>query len=120
MNKRQKKLLGFTAGLTGMLLVYLVAWQASDQLGSWKYALYAAAVLLLVGITVLGEWSGRRGEGNKDPAGQIEAALQQRDESLQQLARQLDRREQSLANKLVTFHEWMEFPEPVDLNELPG
>ena len=120
MNKRQKKFLGFTAGITGMLLVYLVAWQASDQLGSWKYALYAAAVLLLLGITVLGERAGRRGEGSEDMSGQLEAALQQRDESLQQLARQLDRREQSLANKLVTFHEWMEFPEPVDLNELPG
>ncbi len=122
MKKRQKKLLGLAAGITGMLLVYLVAWQASDQLGSWKYVLYGAAVLLLAGITMLRERAGRRGEGEgaEDPTEQLEVALQQRDESLQQLARQLDRREQSLANKLVTFHEWMEFPEPVDLNELPG
>ena len=122
MKRRHKKLLGLAAGFTGMLLVYLAAWQGGDPLGNWRYVLYGAGVLLLAGITMLGELIGRRGETEvgEDPAGQLEAALQERKESLQELARQLDRREQSLANKLVTFHEWMEFPEPVDLNEPAG
>src|SRR5262245_3821773 len=34
---------------------------------------------------------------------------------MEQQASRLDKREQNLADRLVTYHEWMEFPQPVDL-----
>ena len=120
MGRRQKRLLGLTAGVSGMLLVYFVAWQSGEQLGNWRYALYGASVLVLAGLSMLGELtsgSGSSGEP-RNPAEQLEEELQEREQGLRELAKQLNRREQSLANKLVTFHEWMEFPEPVDLNQV--
>src|SRR5688500_13143667 len=35
---------------------------------------------------------------------------------LAQEGRRLDRREQALTDRLVTYHEWMEFPQPVELS----
>ena len=34
---------------------------------------------------------------------------------MEQQARRLDKREQALTDRLVTYHEWMEFPQPVEL-----
>ncbi|WP_425618427.1 hypothetical protein NA78x_002132 [Anatilimnocola sp. NA78] len=39
---------------------------------------------------------------------------------LEQQAKQLDTREQALARRLLTFHEWMEFPEPLNLAAGPA
>jgi len=36
---------------------------------------------------------------------------------IETLASSLEKREQAFANQLVTYHEWMEFPKPLDLNE---
>jgi hypothetical protein len=36
-------------------------------------------------------------------------------EELTQEAGRLNKREQALADRLVTYHEWMEFPQPIDL-----
>src|SRR5688500_5334522 len=35
---------------------------------------------------------------------------------LAQEGRRLDRRDQALTDRLVTYHEWMEFPQPVELS----
>ena len=36
---------------------------------------------------------------------------------LAQEGRRLDKREQALTDRLVTYHEWMEFPQPIELSE---
>jgi hypothetical protein len=40
-------------------------------------------------------------------------------EEVTQEALRLDKREQALANRLITFHEWMEFPQPIDISHPP-
>jgi hypothetical protein len=40
-------------------------------------------------------------------------------EELKQEAGRLGKREQALADRLVTYHEWMEFPQPLDLGHTP-
>src|SRR5262245_1659164 len=40
-------------------------------------------------------------------------------EDLMQEAGRLDKREQALADRFVTYHEWMEFPQPIDLRQPP-
>jgi hypothetical protein len=38
---------------------------------------------------------------------------------LAQQAHRIDKREQALADRLVTYHEWMEFPQPIELTQHP-
>jgi hypothetical protein len=38
-------------------------------------------------------------------------------EEMSQQAGRLDKREQALADRLVTYREWMEFPQPIDLSQ---
>src|SRR5262245_20850554 len=45
---------------------------------------------------------------------ELRVAMQQ---EMTQQATRLDRREQALADRLVTYHEWMEFPQPIDLSK---
>ena len=116
MKNGQIRTLQLLAAGLATLLVYLVAWQAYDQLGAWQYALYAGGVLLAWTCWSLSQPVARRTPGLSAEGEQIEEALEQQQESLEHLAQQLNRREQLLANKLVTFREWMEFPEPLDLN----
>jgi hypothetical protein len=40
-------------------------------------------------------------------------------EELKQEAGRLGKREQALADRLVTYHEWMEFPQPLELGHTP-
>jgi hypothetical protein len=40
-------------------------------------------------------------------------------QELEQAAGRIDKREQALADRLVTYHEWMEFPRPMDLGHTP-
>ena len=47
---------------------------------------------------------------------QLRLAIQQ---EMTQAADRLNRREQALSNRLVTYHEWMEFPQPQDLGHTP-
>lgn len=39
---------------------------------------------------------------------------------LSQEARRLEKRQQALTHRLVTYHEWMEFPQPLELSEEPS
>src|SRR5262249_21287158 len=50
---------------------------------------------------------------------QFEELRQAMQEELTRDASRLDKREQDLADRLVTYHEWMEFPQPVDLSQQP-
>jgi hypothetical protein len=45
---------------------------------------------------------------------ELRLAMQQ---ELSQQAGRLEKREQALADRLITYHEWMEFPQPVDLRQ---
>src|SRR5439155_11813647 len=50
---------------------------------------------------------------------QFEELRQAMQEEITQEAVRLDKLEQALADRLVTYHEWMEFPQPVDLSHPP-
>ena len=102
--------------VVGVCLLGLVAFFNQQQLGSWQYLLYLAAALIWYGaLSGMQGWS----TGNTQDSNEIdpEAMLAQKEEALHELAQQLDRREQTLASQLVTYHEWMEFPQPIDLAE---
>jgi hypothetical protein len=45
---------------------------------------------------------------------ELRMALQQ---ELGQQSQRLDKREQAFADRLVTYHEWMEFPQPIELSQ---
>src|SRR5688500_7753661 len=49
---------------------------------------------------------------------QVEELRRAVEQELAQQASRIDRREQALADKLVAYREWMEFPQPVNLS--PG
>lgn len=51
--------------------------------------------------------------GERSQFEELRLAMQ---EELKQQAGRLDKREQALTDRLVTYHEWMEFPQPVDLS----
>lgn len=48
---------------------------------------------------------------------ELRLALQ---EELKQEALRIGKREQALADRLVTYHEWMEFPQPLNLGQAPA
>ena len=101
----------YVAVVVGVLLLGLVAWSTHEQLGAWQYLLYLAAALIWYGtLRGMDRWSGDH-DASQDPL-EIVAA---KETALQELATQLDRREQALASQMVTYHEWMEFPRPTDL-----
>ena len=50
---------------------------------------------------------------------QVEELRRDVEQELQSQAAKIERREQALANRLVAYHEWMEFPQPVELHSSP-
>jgi hypothetical protein len=110
-------------------LIALAALPNARVLGWWQLPLYvacglaaSAAVLfrrkLAAGEIEL-EQTGRRLAGDGDrlasERSQFEELRLTMQAELGQEASRLDKREQALANRLVTYHEWMEFPQPLDL-----
>ena len=116
--------------LSGVAAVWLVAILFRQALGWWQLALYLSTALVLAAA-----WWFRR---QLSPA---EAELEQRRrqaaderrqladdrqqftmlqtevrEQFEQQGRQLSKREEALANRLLAFHEWMEYAQPVDLS----
>jgi hypothetical protein len=114
----------------GVAAAWLMGILFRQALGWWQLALYLAGALVL-----LASWWFRRQlspaeaelEGQRR---QIEDERQRLADERQQFAllqtevreqfdqqgRQLSKREEALANRLLAFHEWMEFPQPVDLS----
>ncbi|MEO2020210.1 MAG: hypothetical protein ABGX05_00175, partial [Pirellulaceae bacterium] len=110
---RTRLSVAYSAVVLGVLLLGLVAWLTHDKLGYWQYLLYLAAALIWYGtLRGMDQWSGDE-QSPTDPL-EIVAA---KETALQELAGQLDRREQALASQMVTYHEWMEFPRPTDLSD---
>jgi hypothetical protein len=113
----QRKLsVAYATIVVGVCLLVLVTFFNQPQLGNWQYLLYLAAALIWYGaLNGMQGWSA----GSSPDASEAdpEELLAQKEAALNELAQQLDRREQTLASQIVTYHEWMEFPQPVDLAE---
>jgi hypothetical protein len=114
---------------TGVVAVMVAAIVARNVLGWWQLLVYAG--LALIGVSA---WWFRRQltaeeleiENLRQRVAEEEARiLRQKAEfdeqqkmvqrQFEQQAMQLDAREEALARRLLTFHEWMEFPEPLTL-----
>ena len=98
-----------------------------DRLGAWQFVFYAAGLLALAGVYCLRRVHpsvrSRHDGGAVSGQGQSEELL----EIQQQLASQLDdrhrrleQREQQLTDRLTAYQQWLEFPAPVDLLEIPA
>lgn len=117
----------------GVLSVAASAIAMRESLGWWQAGIYAGCLLALGGLW----WFRRRISDSERALRRIEQRIAEREDTLAQqrhalnAAREsaaaqidaqssrLDGREEELARKLVAYHEWMEFPEPVDLSRAP-
>ena len=118
---------------TGVIAVVVGAVVNSPRLGWWQALIYAgciaaaAAALLFrrkLNATEMELEALRRrlSEEESRLAGersQFEELRMAMQEELTQEAGRLDKREQTLANRLVTYHEWMEFPQPLNMAQAP-
>jgi hypothetical protein len=118
---------------TGILAVVIGAAANAQVLGWWQFLIYggciaaAASVLAFrrkLSATEIELESLRRrlaGEETRlaSERSQFEELRLAMQEELTQEAGRLNKREQALADRLVTYHEWMEFPQPVDLAGAP-
>lgn len=86
----------------------------------------AATMTAAIICIALTPWLARRAM-NSDTAGRFRSAslqdasdadLEQVRSEIEEATSQLHRRERALAERLATFHEWMEFPEPIQLGQL--
>jgi len=118
---------------SGAVAIVAAAVAARQVLGWWQLAIY----LGVAAVVVSAAWFRRQLtaeeleiERLRQNVAEEEARIEKlkTDFAEQQLqlkklfesqARQLDAREEALAKRLLTFHEWMEFPEPLSLNAGP-
>ncbi|HIN95979.1 MAG TPA: hypothetical protein EYN03_10080, partial [Planctomycetes bacterium] len=123
MPQQTRLLVAYFAVVVGVILLGLVAMFTHRQLGNWQYLLYLAAALIWYGsVSRMERWPGKRlrfwsraASRDSATAGESAEILAQKEAALEELAQQLDRREQALASQIVTYREWTEFPQPVDL-----
>jgi hypothetical protein len=114
----------------GTALVVATTLARASVLGWWQVPIYVGCLLAASAILLL-----RRERDEAEQAldelrrklHEQESAVARRQEELAEIraamekelleeAARLDRREQALQSRLVTYHEWMEFPRPVDLS----
>lgn len=114
---------------SGAIAVVVAAIVARNELGWWQALVYAG-----IAAIVASAWWFRRQltaeeleieklrqqvaeEEARIAKQKLDFAEQQKllQQQFEQQATQLDAREQALARRLLTFHEWMEFPEPLSL-----
>ena len=115
----------------GLSTAFVSAILASSELGWWSIGVFAGLVIAAccaVGLRRRLTADELAIEEQKEAAKKQEASLLEQQEQLletrksveqelQVMAERVQRREQSLANRLTTYHEWMEFPKPIDLVE---
>lgn len=113
------------------LAVWTVAVIERTALGWWQVPLYLAGAVALAALfwfrrqltATEVELDGVRKRLADDEfrlaneRAQVEELRRAVEQELQQQAARLDRREQSLADRLVAYREWMEFPQPVNLSQ---
>ncbi len=107
-----QRLLHIVPATVLICLTIVVSLVFLSTLNVWSYVLlaasFAAAITLAASLIRT---------ANSEP--QETLVEQVREEFLEQRA-MLDQREQQLANRLAVYHEWMEFPQPVDLASAPS
>lgn len=115
----------------GLALVFICAVMAVGELGWWSVGVFGGLMIALCSMFGL-----RRRlspdelaiASQKDEARKLQEELAEKQQSListrkkmegelQEMVDRVQRREQNLANRLTTYHEWMEFPQPIDLVE---
>jgi len=126
--KRQWTSMALVGG--GIVLCCLAALVNAGTLGWWQLMIYAGAALAAGGLywfrrkltieeTEI-ELRRRAAEAEHGRIADEEQRLEETRRAVQQeLAQQstrLDQREQTLAARLTAYHEWLEFPPPVDLS----
>jgi len=113
----------------GALAVWTVAIVHRASLGWWQLVLDAAGLIALAAVfwfrrqlsqtEVELETLRKRLEQDElkiaNDRAQVEELRRIVEQDLQQQAAKVERREQALADRLVAYHEWMEFPQPVEL-----
>lgn len=116
--------------IAGALVVWIAAFLNRAALGHAQWALYLGGAVVIGGAL----WFRRTLtqsevdlEAQREQIRQREATLSDRnlqweatrktiETQLGQQAKQLTARETALSGKLIAFHEWMEFPQPLDLS----
>jgi hypothetical protein len=116
---------------SGVLLVGIAALVNRTQLGWWGLELLVACSLALAAAF----WFRRRlteaeleieqaraavQTGREELAlqrGQLEEIRRQVEQQFESEAIRLERRERELSDRLLAYHEWMEFPQPLDLTQ---
>ncbi len=113
------------------LAVWTVAIVERSVLGWWQLLLYAGGIAALAAVfwfrrqlsqTEIELESLRKRLADEEfrlanERAQVEELRRAVEQELQQQAARLDKRELALADRLVAYREWMEFPEPVNLIE---
>lgn len=119
--------IGFVVG--GVALCCIAALVNAAALGWWQGAIYAGGAAALVGtwwfrrkLTVSEqELAAQRHQVEAEhariaeEAHRLESTRRTVQTELGEQATRLDQREQSLAARLTAYHEWLEFPAPIDL-----
>ena len=111
-----------------MLVIFAMAFMIdrSEVTSVIRYATYGVSALGLICLSLLisKPLSTRPGSivletlgAQADPLIAWEEQLAQQQEQMEVLARQLEQRHLNLSQKLMAFHEWSEFPVPIDLDE---
>lgn len=126
--KRQWTSIALVAG--GVLLVCIPAIVHARSLGWWQSLVYLGAGCALVGAWLFYrrlttnemELEERRRAMEEEltrvaeEEQRLEASRRTIQQELAQQASRLDQREHTLASRLTAYHEWLEFPSPVDLS----
>ena len=109
-----------------VILIMAVLVDRADVKSINRYLVYGISVVGLIGLSVLISKPLSMQPGSKileqlgdkaDPLLAWEEELASQKEMMEILARQLDQRHANLSQKLIAFHEWSEFPQPIDLDE---
>ncbi len=117
--------------MAGAVGVWVCAIAARNELGPWQWGLWIGGAAALAGAL----WFYRQLtqaeldlEAEREQLAERQRAIEEQtvawettrkavESQLLQQAKQIESREQALSGKLTTFHEWMEFPQPLDLSQ---
>ena len=116
------------------LAVWIVAVVERAALGWWQVPLYVAGAIALaalfwfrrqlseaeIELDVVRKRAADEEFRLANERAQIEELRRAVEQELEQQASRIDRREQALADKLVAYREWMEFPQPINLSQGAG
>ena len=92
----------------GWVAVEIMLWQQRETLGAVFWWLQLPLTLVIGSISILAQ-------DDQLAEAKAESIPEDIEERLNELATRIDQRERQLNERLKTFHEWMEFPQPLDL-----